>query len=481
MKRVRLFLANIGVRIPSYPVVTLPIGLISIAAFVRQKLPIDVMVVDQRLDNWTTDELVRRAVDFGADIIGLSAVTTAAHRLPLLTQKIRTSLPNALIMVGGPHASAVCGQVLEETCADIVVRGEGEKSTEMILRAWTEGGHDFGGIPGLIWRNAAGKLEQNPGATLLVDSMDDIPMPAYDLIELERYWKGQSVVPVYRRRYASLVTSRGCPYRCIFCHNTFGKAIRMFSAGRVVEELEYLQKTYGIADFEFLDDNFNFKSMRVLQICDLIKRRGVKSRLAFPYGLRGDLLSNEVIDALAGAGMYHCAVALETGSPRLQKFIMKDMDIPRLLERAEYLVSKRMFVNLFCMIGFPTETEEEIETTIDLACASPCQMANFATVTPFPGSTLHEMIRRENPEKLEGIRYEDSELTMMRVNLTDLPDEKLFYYQRLALRRFYVNPRRIVRLIRTHPQPWILPAYIPILLSRATKNLLPTHAGQECR
>ncbi len=474
MKRIRLFLVNMGVHTRSFPIVTAPMGLLSIAAYVRPKMPVDVMVVDQRLDNLTPDEVIRQAVDFGADVVGFSPVTSSVHGLPVLAQKTRVALPNALILVGGPHASAVCGAILEETCADIVVKGEGEAATEMILRAWAEGGRDFGGIPGIIWRDSAGELVHNPGVTPLIEDMDQIPIPAYDLIEFPRYWASQSAVPLHNRRYASLVTSRGCPYHCVYCHNTFGKTIRMFSAERVAEELAHLQKSYGISDFEFHDDNFNFKPGRVIQICEILKQRDIQTRFAFPNGLRSDLLSNEVVDALVSAGMYQCCMALETGSPRLQRFILKHMDIPKLLGWAEYITSKRVFVNLLCMMGFPTETEEELRATIDVAASSACHTANFFTVTPFPGSTLYETVRREQPEKLAKIRYDDTDITAMRVNLTDLPDETLFYYQRLALRRFYMNPRRIFRLLRAHPQPWILPGYIPILFFRATKDLLPS-------
>ncbi len=473
MKRIRLFLVNTGMHTRPCPVVTPPIGLLSIAAYVRTRLPVDIMIVNQRLDNWTSDEVVRRATDFGADVVGFSSFTTAAHALPLFVQKTRAALPNALILLGGPHASGVREKLLEEIRADVVVPGEGEVATEMILQAWAESGHDFGGIPGIIWRNARGEVVQNPGTPPQVDNLDDIPMPAYDLIELPRYWKAQSAAAVYRRRYAPLVTSRGCPYHCIYCHNIFGKTIRTLSPERVVDELAHLQKTYGIVDFEFQDDNFNFKPGRVLQICELLKQKGIKTRFAFPNGLRADLLSNEVIDALVSTGMYHCNLALETGSPRLQKFTAKAMNIQKLLDRGDYITSKRVYSSLLCMMGFPTETEEEIRMTIDVACASSFHAATFHAVTPFPGTPLYEMVLRDHPEKIAKLRYDDMDYSGMRVNLTDLPDRTLFYYQRLAMRRFYMNPRRVARLLRAHPQPWLLPAYIPIFLYRATKGMLP--------
>jgi radical SAM superfamily enzyme YgiQ (UPF0313 family) len=131
------------------------------------------------------------------------------------------------------------------------------------------------------------------------------------------------------------------------------------------------------------------------------------------------------------------------------------------------------------MLGFPTETEEEIRQTIDTACASPFHTASFYTVTPFPGTTLYDLVKERNPDKLKGLRYDDMDFSGMRVNLSDLSDDKLFYCQRAALRRFYGNPRRLMRLVRNHPQPWMLPAFIPIFLYRATKGILPSPSGRK--
>jgi anaerobic magnesium-protoporphyrin IX monomethyl ester cyclase len=190
--------------------------------------------------------------------------------------------------------------------------------------------------------------------------------------------------------------------------------------------------------------------------------------------LRADLLTEPAMDALIDAGMFWCCFALETASPRLQKYTCKVMNIPRLLAAGEHVTRRGVFCNLYCMLGFPTETEEEIRQTIDTACASSFHTASFYTVTPFPGTTLYDQVKAQHPDKVKDLRYDDMDLSSMRVNLTDLTDERLFYYQRAALRRFYGNPRRLMRMVRNHPQSWMLPAYIPIFLYRATKGLLPS-------
>jgi len=128
-------------------------------------------------------------------------------------------------------------------------------------------------------------------------------MPAYDLIDLPRYWTHQTIAPMSRRRYVSLLTSRGCPYHCIFCHSIFGKHMRMHSAERVVAEIDHFRRRYGVDDFEFIDDTFNYSSKRTSEICDQLRIKGLRLRLAIPNGIRADLLTEEDTEALADAGL----------------------------------------------------------------------------------------------------------------------------------------------------------------------------------
>ena len=470
MTRVRLFMVNVGYHTRMFPLVTPPIGLMALAAYLRQKFDMEIRLVNQRLDNPPTAEVVRQAKEFGPDVIGLSSFTTSAYLLPGIVRGLREALPDALIALGGPHASAAGYKALEETGADAAVTGEGEIAFEQIIRTWLDNG-DLGTVDGLVWRGRDGAIRINPGALPLVEDLDSLPMPAYDLIDLPQYWRRQSIAPVVRRKYASLVTSRGCPYRCMWCHNIFGKRIRVHSAERVIEEIAYLNRTYGVSDFDFLDDNFNFHSKRVVEFCEGLKRRNLRVKLAFPTGVRGDILTRDVVDALADAGMYQCSFALETGSPRLQKYTCKSLNIPRFLKAGGHAVKRRIYTNVFCMLGFPTETEAELQQTIDVACSSPFHTASFYTVTPFPGTPLYDIVKETHPEKLSKVCYDDMDFSGMRINLTDLPDEMLFAYQRKALRRFFLNPRRAIRLIRDYPQSYLLPVYVPIFLHRATKGL----------
>jgi len=173
-----------------------------------------------------------------------------------------------------------------------------------------------------------------------------------------------------------------------------------------------------------LDDIYNLDAKRVLAICDLITRRNLKLRINFPNAIRTDALTEEVMDALVGAGLYHSCFALESGSPRIQKFMRKHLNIDKFLRGVGWAIERGVFAHGFTMLGFPTETEEDMQATVDVACNSRLHTATFFTVVPFPGTELHDYVAKHAPDKLKGISYE-AEYAGSRTNVSEVPDEVL--------------------------------------------------------
>lgn len=470
MKKLRLFLANVGRRHALYPLATPPMGILALAAYLRTKFDLEIKVVNQRAENFTYAEVARQAVEFEADIVGLSALTPFGYALGGLTRAIRQARRNALIVLGGPHCSAFGERVLEGTAANAAVVGEGERSFEQVIEAYFGGG-GLADIPGLIWRDADGEVLRNPGVGLVFEDLDALPFPAYDLIDVTAYWKLQSMPPVPRRKYISLVSSRGCPYHCMWCHKVFGKRFRAHSAERIVDEIQHYVRAYGVDDVEFLDDIFNLDPDRVIQFAELMARRNLRVKIAFPNAVRTDILTEEVVEALVDTGMYFSSFALESGSPRVQRFTGKNLDIPRFLKGIEMAVKRGVFANGFMMLGFPTETAEEMQETIDVARDSMLHTASFFAVTPYPNTRLHEYVKKTQPEKLTRISYDDTDLSHAPVNLSAVSDKTLMRYLRKAQRDFFFHPKRLYRIVRNFPQPHLLPLYLPIFLDRLLNGL----------
>ncbi|MCX6917124.1 MAG: cobalamin-dependent protein [Verrucomicrobia bacterium] len=217
-----------------------PLGILQLAGYLRSRLKnLEIRIADQRAADCPVDEVVSQAAEFAPDVVGISCTTPDCDTVVALSSGIRHALPKALLMIGGAHASAFGAELMDTTCADCVVIGEGELTCEHVLQIWQESSRDFSAVPGLVWRSADGECVSNPGPVPVIEDLDTLPFPAYDLIDLRRYWQLWSMtVHPPPRRYISMFTSRGCPYRCIYCHEIFGKRFRAQSPERIVAELE---------------------------------------------------------------------------------------------------------------------------------------------------------------------------------------------------------------------------------------------------
>jgi anaerobic magnesium-protoporphyrin IX monomethyl ester cyclase len=447
-----------------------------LAAYLRTKFNVEVRIVNQKINNLPNDELVKQAREFGADVIGLSVMTTNAYSLPYITENLKAVLPKALIAIGGPHVSAFGAKSLEGNLADVAVPYEGELSFEAVINAYYNAGN-IADVPGIFRRTEEG-IVINAGDTPFIEDLDSLPFPAYDLIDLNPYWSVPGETHLMHRKYISLFSSRGCPFKCIYCHRIFGDRLRIHSAQRVVEEMRFYIKNYGVNDFEFSDDIFNHDKKRLFEICELIGKLDTKIGLSFPNGLRVDELNEKSIDALADAGMYYCSLPLESGSPRIQTLIGKHLDIPKYLENVKYFAGKRIFTLGFVMMGFPSETEEDIKKTIDVACRANLNAATFLTLTPFPNTEVYDLLMMNNSKKVKSINFDDKEFAHIHQNFSDVSDKMMFYYQRKANRDFYINPSRIFRIVRDFPQARRLPLFIPDFFKRLSKGIfasIPLH------
>ena len=205
---------------------------------------------------------------------------------------------------------------------------------------------------------------------------------------------------------------------------------------------------------------------------DLLLQDIGKVKTIFPNGLRADLVDEETVDGLVATGMYYASLALESGVPRIQEFMGKRLDIPKFQKAAAICAERHVFTNGFVMLGFPTETAEEIEETIRVASESKLHIASFFRVTPFPGTSLHEYVSTNSPEKLVDLRYINMEYWCARVNLSTITDDAFEELLGKANRDFYLRSERIYRILRDYPKPLLLPTYLPTFLKRALTGIV---------
>lgn len=427
------------------PFLSQPVGLISMAAVLRQHGH-TVRVHDCKLDVGSLPGLL---IQYDPQIVGIRSLSVFTNVLSWVAQVVQQTLPGVRIVVGGPHATLNPEDALRR-CGpgSIAVLGEGEVTILQLVDALVGGAGlaELDSVAGLA-RYVDGELMRTAPRPMIKD-LDSLPFPAYDLLPMEEYFTLHHGGTSATGRTMTALTSRGCPFGCSFCHNIFGRRFRAQSAGLVVDQLGYLTRKYNLEEVELHDDAFNTRRDRVLDICHGLQRLGSPVALAFPNGLRGDQLDREQLLELRLAGTHHMALSPETASPRLQQMLGKKMDLERLARAADICHELGIFTVGYFMLGFPTETEEEIKATIDWACAGAFHTASFFVVNPFPGTRLYELARQSG--KLPVDMPTASYFTAGR-NFSDVPDKRFRQLWHSAYRRFYLSPRRVKMLLNSVP------------------------------
>ncbi|MBW2148341.1 MAG: radical SAM protein [Deltaproteobacteria bacterium] len=423
--------------------ITQPLGLMYLAASVRNQWPgAALRIVDMRLEPLRADDMLR---SFRPDTVGISALTVEADAMHQAAAELRREGFEGLIIAGGPHVSSFTFDVMQDGNIDLAVVGEGENTIVEILER-RKAAQPLFDIPGTAFRRNGQIHIAEPRA--FMENLDDIPWPAWNLTDIAAYSSRNRFSNMARRRYMAVLTSRGCPFHCIFCHKIHGKKVRGRSAKDVLNEMERLHAVHGIEEVEIIDDFFNYDLTRVQEIFRGIRERGMKVRVAFPNALRGDRLDGETLRIMREGGTYFAGFAVETASPRLQKMIRKHINLKKLRTAVEDAVKEGIFCQGFFMLGFPTETRDEMLQTIEFAASLPLHLATFSLVIPYRGTEIYEMA--SSLGKRTDYDYGDLSITGG-ANISELSDEELRAIARLANRRFYLRPGQIWRLLRKHP------------------------------
>ncbi|MEN8208781.1 MAG: radical SAM protein [Candidatus Fermentibacteria bacterium] len=427
--------------VPQY---SYPLGLMYMASHLRLSQPDhEIEILDLRCHRHPYDLLQKRLQTWDPEVVAISALTCEAESLHRTAAMVRERNPKAVIMVGGPHISACTNDVAEDPNIDVLVTGEGETAfTELIRRISI--GESIQGIPGTASR-ADGKLEWGAPGELIAD-LDTIPFPAWDLVDIKKYAHLGRAGNVRRGRYLPIFTSRGCPYRCFYCHNVFGKKFRYRSAENVVEEIKQIVEKFGITDIEVYDDIFNLDLDRAKLICNKLLELDLGLSLAFPNGVRADQLDQELVNLLAEAGTTNLAVAVETASPDLQKTIGKNLDIERVKTVISWADEAGIVTNGYFMIGFPGETAEQVRKTIAYAETTDLFFASFFIVTPYPGTPLWDQTMSAFDSS--SLDFSNYNYLSGYFNLSEMSGDELRLLQKEAYRRFYSKKRwKIIKSI----------------------------------
>ncbi len=444
-----------------------PLHFLYVAAALRKELGARCRIID--CEPWGLDdaEVLDRLAEDPPDVVGFTAMTVDLPAVARLSARVRERFPRAWLWCGGSHPSGEPEATLRALPAiDVVVKGEGEHTAVELARALVDGSREPTGIPGTCFRDAAGVIRSNPDRPPEPD-VDTLPMPAWDLLDVTAYYRRVRRMGVLYQRpaYMSLFTSRACPYGCTYCHATFGKKFQAHSAERVLAEMEALIVRYRIFDFSILDDIFNLDRKRMMTICEGILSRGWKVHLSFPNGIRGDLFDRESLTLLRRAGGWRLNFAPESTSDRIQGLIKKHNNTAKLERAIEDSARLGFLTQGNFMVGFPTETYEEMRATVEWSLRSPLHLANYFRVIPLAGTPMVSAISPKARALAADPTQHDINHT--RINMTEVPSDRIESLRRHAYRAFHADPRRLARLARVMPKhPTLAPLYLEDAIAR---------------
>ena len=422
-----------------------PIGLTYIAAYLKSK-NIEVKIFDSQIETGPIQSAVK---DFNPNIIGITCVTFLVHSTIELSRLLKAEFPNKIVIVGGIHPSIRPQDLLEEKSIDYVAVGEGEITMYEFAQA-TDSGQDPALVPGVMCVRSGETVAGPPRE--MIRNLDDLPPPDIDDLIKDQY----KVSPDMRtgEKVGAIITSRGCPFNCIFCANrllTKGK-YRIHSVERVCSEVDDLIQKCNITQLFVYDDNFSVDKKRAKELCREFIRRKFHTKISWWAETRVDCVDEELLSLMAQANCKIISYGFESGNQRLLDLINKKVTLEQIEKAVDMTKKAGIDIRASFILGLPTETREESLKTIRFAKKLKVDQVRFALATPFPGTKLWDIAEEEGTLNFTDWR----QFSLMSGYAKGLPvyvpkgrdPKELARLQRYANLTFFLRPRVMMVFLR---------------------------------
>jgi anaerobic magnesium-protoporphyrin IX monomethyl ester cyclase len=366
---------------PPYPVcesLTMPLGLLYLAARMEE-VGHRVVLADLQLSRAPMRSLRRALGRSSPSVVGITSFSLNFHSAARILRAVKRDYPQAVTVWGGPHVTFDDEGVLaRHPWVDAVVRGEGEEAL-VAIAGRVERGRGLEGVPGVSWRGPGGEVHRNAPQPFRND-LDALPRPAWHLLELSKYLAFEDG--------ASLMTSRGCPHRCLFCvgRKMIGAKGRFRSPTAVVDEMEALARL-GFQHIRVEDDLFTFRRERAMAICREMVRRDL--RIRWRAYARVDTVDEELLEWMSGSGCERLLFGAESGSPEILRRIRKGITPSQ--TRSAVAMTRRAGIGVLAsfVIGLPGETSETVQETVAFAESLDVPYS-LNLLTPYVGTDIRE-------------------------------------------------------------------------------------------
>lgn len=394
-------------------------------------------IIDAVAERLNIEQIAGRIKDFSPDLLGVTITTYGIHQAlnGIKAVKERVNLP---VIVGGWHLSLYPEETMAQAVIDYAVIGEADHTLPEFLGAFERGG-DLNKVAGLAFKRNNAVVINRPRLTL--PDIDATPFPARHLLKNGLYHN----ILTRRKNFTVLLSSRGCPYRCIFCDLKTVK-FRQRSAVNFVDEVEECYRKYGVREMDIYDSAFTINRNRLLEICALMVKRGLD--MSWTVRARADCVDEESLLALKKAGCNTIMYGIESGSPEILKRLRKDTDLER-IKNAVAFTGKCGIKSLgFFIVGSPGETRESVRKTLDFARGLPLDYVHVTRMIPFPNTEVYEMYMKEHKEDFWRRFTKDPCFRKEFPSVaTEITAKEAMRYVRAFYRGFYFRPKYLIRAL----------------------------------
>ena len=381
-----------------------PLGLAMIAA-VLEKNGYLVKILDLPALGFSENSVPAIIRQEKPDVVGITAMTPTINLAISAAKKVKESDSNATVVLGGAHATILPEGTLQNAPeVDIIVRGEGEQTMLELVKVLENDAGSISQVSGITYRQGT-YIRSNPPRPPISD-LDALPFPAFHLLPVGKY----RLHPPFGRRspVMPIITSRGCPYRCIFCSkDIFGRKYRGNSSAYVADEIQLLIEKFGVKEIKFYDDVFTLDRKRVIAICMQLKEQGID--IPWTCETRVNLVDGELLRVMKDAGCYMIAYGVESGNQGILNNLKKDITLERAIEAFKLTQEAEIETVAYFMIGSPGETPRTVKETIEFGKRLDPDFAQFSITTPYPGTELYRLAAQEGcaPGKWDEYVYAD--------------------------------------------------------------------------
>jgi len=415
-----------------------PLNLAQVAAVI-ETTGHDVRIIDCNVLDLTEEELIKEIKNYNPDIIGFTITTYFFHETVDFVRYLKTKIRKP-VLIGGMHLSFYPRETFSYNVFDYGIIGNCEESLPQLLDVLNS--KNYKGLEqlrGIIYMEGK-KIMINPPKEP-EQNIDSYPFPARHLLLNEKY---NSFISQFKN-FTAMISSRGCPYRCIFCEQR-SKKFYARSAKSIVDEMEECEKRYGVREIDIFDSSFTIIKRRVIDVCKEYRAR--KLKVKWSIRTRVDLVDTEVLDHLSESGCIRIYYGIESGNKEILKTLRKSTNLSQIKKVLKATKKRGIATFGYFMIGSPGETEETIKETIAFAKSLKLDYAQFSKLSTLPGTDLYDLLKKEIKEDYwrNYILDKSKKKVLPRYN-TDLTEEQIEYWVKRAYKDFYFRPNYIFKAL----------------------------------